>query len=144
MKLVKIVLRTELAVKLRDALVCIGCHGVLVRESLGYGEHRKIVRHLFEGKPYEIIADYNKRTELELVVFDDRLKIVLHTIRENASTAKEGDGRVYVVPIEESFHIHSGNKHTGNYGEEEWGDDVDTDGKQNVVDLSAISGNQSK
>lgn len=119
MKLVKIILRREIAMDLRDTLFRMGCHGITTKKSRGYGEHRKIVRFINQGEPYEAIRNYNKRIELELVVSEDKIKSVLQAIRENAKTDQEGDGRVYVMPIEDAFHIHCGGKHTGSYGEED-------------------------
>lgn len=120
MKLVRVILRPETAVKLRDILLSIGCHGITVKESQGFGEYRKDIKPLSEVKPYEAVTDYTSRKEIEFVVSDDRLKEVLQTIKENARTSQDGDGRVYVMPIEDSFHIHKSVKHTGNYDEENW------------------------
>ncbi|MCP5005822.1 MAG: P-II family nitrogen regulator, partial [Planctomycetes bacterium] len=49
----------------------------------------------------------------------ENVKKVIETIRNVAKTDPGGDGRIYVTPLDESVHIHSGDKHLGDSSEKE-------------------------
>jgi len=66
-----------------------------------------------------------KREELEFDVPDAKLEKVIETVRNVAKTDQGGDGRIYVLPLEDSVHIHSGDKHFGDPSEKELaGDEI--------------------
>ncbi|GJQ60048.1 MAG: P-II family nitrogen regulator [Candidatus Scalindua sp. AMX11] len=119
MKLVKVILRPEKTFELKDVLYGLGYHGITAKQTTGFGEQKKTIKQVYRGRVYEQRVDSVKREELEFVVPDDKIEKVIETIRNVAKTQEGGDGRVYVIPLEDSIHIHSGDKHLGNPSEKE-------------------------
>ncbi len=119
MKLFKVILRPEKEFVLKDVLSGIGYHGITSKDSAGLGESKKTVKQVYRGKVYEQRVDAVKRKELEFVVPDDKVKKVIETIRNVAVTEQGGDGRIYVSSLDESIHIHTGDKHLGDSSEDE-------------------------
>ena len=119
MKLIKVILRPEKEFEVKDILSGIGYHGITSKDCYGFGESKKVVKQVYRGKVYEQRVDAVKRKELEFVVPDDRLEKVIETIRKVAVTNQGGDGRIYVSTLDESIHIHTGDKHLGDSSEDE-------------------------
>ena len=113
MKLVKAITRPEKALEVKDILSGSGYHGITTKHTFGYGEDKKIVKQIYRGKVYEQRVDAVKREELEFIVADYRVKSVEDSIRSVTKTDQGGDGRIYVLPIEQSIHIHTGDRHIG-------------------------------
>jgi nitrogen regulatory protein P-II 1 len=129
-KLIKVILRPEKEFELKDVLCGIGYHGITSKESAGFGESKKIIRQGYRGdaigpfdksfalaKVYEQRADAVKRKEIEFVVPDDEVEKVVETIRKTATASHGGDGRIYIFPMENAIHIHSGDRHLGDSSE---------------------------
>jgi len=119
LKLIKVILRPEKEFEVKDVLSGIGYHGITSKDCYGFGESKKVVKQVYRGKVYEQRVDAVKRKELEFVVPDDRLEKVIETIRKVAVTNQGGDGRIYVSTLDESIHIHTGDKHLGDSSEDE-------------------------
>ncbi|MEE9604677.1 MAG: P-II family nitrogen regulator [Candidatus Scalindua sp.] len=124
MKLIKVIFRPEKILELKDALTKLGYHGITFKANLGFGEQRKKIKQVFRGKIYEKRADATKRAEIEFVVADYRVEKVIETIRSIAATEEEGDGRIYIFPMENAIHIHSGSKHLGDSSETGFSGDI--------------------
>jgi nitrogen regulatory protein PII len=118
MKLFKVILRPEKEFVLKDVLSGIGYHGITSKDSAGFGESKKVVKQVYRGKVYEQRVDAVKRKEIEFVVPDDKVKKVIETIRSVAVTEQGGDGRIYISTLDESIHIHTGDRHMGDSSEE--------------------------
>jgi nitrogen regulatory protein PII len=117
MKLIKVIFRPEKLLDLKDALSALGYHGITFKTNFGFGEQRKTIRQIFRGKIYEKRGDAIKRAEIEFVVADYRVEKVIETIRNVTKTEQEGDGRIYIFPMENAIHIHSGDRHLGDSSE---------------------------
>ena len=113
MKLIKAIVRPEKALELKDILSGSGYHGITSKHTFGYGESKKIVKQIYRGKVYEQRVDAIKREEMEFIVADYRVKSVIDAIRGVTRTEEGADGRIYVLPIEQSIHIHTGDRHIG-------------------------------
>ncbi len=124
MKLIKAIVRPEKAMALKDILSGSGYHGISTTDCFGYGESKKIVRQIYRGKVYEQRVDAINRTEVELVVPDNKVDNVIRTIRNVAVTNRGADGRIYVFAMNDSVHIHSGETHLGDYTENELQDEI--------------------
>ena len=123
MKLIKAIIRPEKALELKDLLSDSGYHGINTTDCHGYGESKKIVRQVYRGKTFEQRVDAVKRTELELVVPDNKVDNVIRTIRNVAVTNHGADGRIYVSAMNDSVHISSGSTHMGDASEKELKDE---------------------
>ncbi len=117
MKLVKVIMRPEKKFALKDALADMGYHGITTKECSGYGESRKIIREVYNGRVYEQRTDFVKREEMEFVVPANKVKEVLENVQRVATTDDGADGRIYVSALEESVHIHNGSEHSGDGNE---------------------------
>ena len=118
MKLVKSIVRPEKAIVLKDELQKLGYHGITTNEIHGYGESKQTLKQVYRGRVFESRSDAIRRTEVGLVVPENKIKDILDTIREICTTGDGADGRVYVSSLEESIHIDTGTKHVGTSNEE--------------------------
>ncbi len=124
MKLIRAIIRPEKALELKDLLSDSGYHGINTTDCHGYGESKKIVRQIYRGKSFEQRVDAVQRTELELVVPDNKVDNVIRTIRNVAVTNHGADGRIYVSAMNDSVHIHSGEVHLGDASEKDLQDEL--------------------
>ena len=84
-----------------------GLPGVTVSEVKGFGKSRAADA---EQKIVEDMVEYSRRVKVEIVVPDDRVDEVLEAIRANARTGKPGDGKIFVLPVNEVAKIRTGEK----------------------------------
>ncbi len=117
MKLIKVILRPEKTMELKDALSGLGYHGITAKHASGFGEQKKTVKQIYRGKVYEQRVDAIKREELEFVVADYRVESVIKTIRDVVATEQGGDGRIYISTLDNAIHISSGDRHLGDSSE---------------------------
>ena len=117
MKLIKVILRPEKTLELKDALSGLGYHGITAKHASGFGEQKKTVKQVYRGKVYEQRVDAIKREELEFVVADYRVESVIKTIRDVVATEQGGDGRIYISTLDNAIHISSGDRHLGDSSE---------------------------
>lgn len=98
--------------------------GLRLKIVQGLESNKKVIKQVYRGKVYEQRMDTVKRQELEFVVPDDKVKKVIETIRKVAATSEGGDGRIYISPLDDAIHIHSGDKHMGDSSEEDLKDEL--------------------
>ena len=116
-KLVKVIMRPEKKFALKDVLADLGYHGITSKECSGYGESKKTIREVYNGRVYEQRIDVIKREEMEFVVPANKVKEVLENVQIVASTDDGADGRIYVSALEQSVHVHNGSEHRGDENE---------------------------
>jgi nitrogen regulatory protein P-II 1 len=85
-----------------DALTEIGINGMTVTEVKGFGR-QKGHSDVYRGSEYAI--DFRPKVKFEIVVPDDRVQKAVQVIVEAARTGKIGDGKVFVMRIEEAIRI---------------------------------------
>ena len=105
MKLVKAIIKPFKLDDVREALSEIGIQGITVSEVKGFGR-QKGHTELYRGAEYKI--DFLPKVKIETVVSDDKVETVVNTIRESANTGKIGDGKIFVLPIEQAIRIRTG------------------------------------
>ena len=54
------------------------------------------------------MVDFIPKIKIEIVVETDRVEQVVHCIREAANTGKIGDGKIFVIPVEEALRVRTG------------------------------------
>jgi len=91
----------------KDALADIGVDGMTVTEVKGYG-HQKGHKELYRGAEYSV--DFLPKVKLEVVVNQDRLEVALEAIVNAARTGKIGDGKIFVLPVEQTVRIRTGER----------------------------------
>ena len=105
MKLIKAIIKPFKLDDVREALSEIGIQGITVSEVKGFGR-QKGHTELYRGAEYRV--DFLPKVKLETVVSDDDVEKVVNAIRESANTGKIGDGKVFVIPIEQAIRIRTG------------------------------------
>jgi nitrogen regulatory protein P-II 2 len=89
----------------RSALSEIGIQGMTVCEVKGFGR-QKGHTELYRGAEY--VVDYIPKVKIEIAVDDERLDAVLDAVIESAQTGKIGDGKIFVMPLENVIRVRTG------------------------------------
>ncbi len=105
MKLVQAIIKPFKLDDVRDALSKVGVKGLTVSEAKGFGR-QKGHTEVYRGTEYEI--DLLPKVSLEIVIRDDQLETVVHSISETAQTGKIGDGKIFVSEVEQAIRIRTG------------------------------------
>jgi nitrogen regulatory protein P-II 1 len=103
MKEIKAILQPHMLSQVVDALKDIeGLPGITVSSVRGFGKGRA------KNAPYKVIeegVEYATKSKLEIVVADDIAELVLATICQYARTGRAGDGKIFVLNVEEVVNI---------------------------------------
>ena len=104
MKLLKCIIRSE---KLSEAVSKLAefVPGMTVSEVRGYG-HQKGHSTVYRGVEYAV--ELLPKLMIEIVIDDTNVDDVISLVTETARTGNIGDGRIFVVPVLESYHISTG------------------------------------
>src|SRR5438132_12927041 len=105
MKLVMAVLKPHRLDDVKDALREMGVGGLTVVEAQGFGRQRGHTE-IYRGAEYQV--DFVPKVQVEVVVDDDEVKSVVDAILTSARTGKIGDGKIWVLPIEQVLRIRTG------------------------------------
>jgi nitrogen regulatory protein P-II 1 len=89
----------------KEALQRINIQGMTITEVKGFGR-QKGHTEIYRGAEY--IIDFIPKVKLELIVDDSQVPQVLKTILESVRTGKIGDGKIFVLPVEEVIRIRTG------------------------------------
>ena len=89
----------------RTALSEIGIQGMTVTEVKGFGR-QKGHTELYRGAEY--VVDFLPKIKLEVAVDDTRLDEVIETVTTAARTGKIGDGKIFVLPLDNAVRIRTG------------------------------------
>ena len=109
MKLIKAIVRPNRVDEVKDALSEAGISGMTVTEVRGHGRQRGHPT-IYRGSEYEI--SLLPKVEIEVVVPDDLVDDAIDAIMDAARTGEIGDGRVFVMPIEQGRIIRTGERDT--------------------------------
>jgi nitrogen regulatory protein PII len=107
MKLIKAIIRPNMVDVIKEALGQINIAGMTVSEVRGHGR-QKGHPAVYRGHEYEV--SLLPKMEIEVVVADSVVGDVIKTIIGAARTGEIGDGRVFVIPVEEGYNIRTGEK----------------------------------
>ena len=105
MKLIKAIIRPNKVDEVRDALESLGIAGMTVTEVRGHGKQKGHTA-IYRGKEYNV--SLLPKMEIELVVDDEMTDEAIKAIMQAARTGEIGDGRVFVLPVGESYRIRTG------------------------------------
>ena len=107
MKLLKAIIRPNKVDEVKDALARLNLSGMTVTEVRGHG-NQKGHTAIYRGKEYNV--SLLPKMEVEVVVPDSIVDEAIRAIVEAARTGEIGDGRVFVIPVEESYRIRTGER----------------------------------
>ncbi len=110
MKKIEAIIKPFKLDEVKDALNKGGISGLTVSEVKGFGRQKGHVE-LYRGAEYEI--SFLPKVKIETVVDDSVVDKVLAIIEETAKTGKIGDGKIFIIPVEEIVRIRTGERGTG-------------------------------
>jgi len=107
MKKVEAIIKPFKLDEVKEALSSIGIQGLTVSEVKGFGR-QKGHTELYRGAEY--VVDFLPKVKLEIIVADDSTPQVVETIERAARTGRIGDGKIFVLPMEEVVRIRTGER----------------------------------
>jgi nitrogen regulatory protein PII len=103
MKMIVAIIRPERLQTVKEALTGIGVNGVTIVPVKGRGSQAGLK---FTTRVGSFVVDEIEKTMLEIVVDDEKKQDVIDAVKAAASTGHIGDGRIFVLPVEESIKVH--------------------------------------
>jgi len=91
----------------KEALNAKGIKGMTLSEVKGYGR-QKGHKEVYRGAEY--VVDFIPKVKLELIVEAEQVDEVVECIRQAALTGKIGDGKIFILPVEEVIRVRTGEK----------------------------------
>ena len=110
MKLIKAIVRPNKVDEVKDALGKLNVSGVTVTEVRGHGKQKGHTA-IYRGQEYNV--SLLPKMEIEVVVPDELADEAVKAIIKAARTGEIGDGRVFVLPVGQSFRIRTGELENG-------------------------------
>jgi nitrogen regulatory protein P-II 2 len=105
MKLITAVVKPFRLDDVRNALADVGIQGMTVTEVKGFGRQRGHTE-LYRGAEY--VVDFLPKVKVEVAVSDDLAERVIEAIIAAAKTGKVGDGKIFVVNLDQVYRIRTG------------------------------------
>ena len=107
MKKIEAVIKPFKLDEVKEALQDIGVQGLSVLEVKGFGR-QKGHTELYRGAEY--VVDFLPKIKLEIAVSDELVDNTIDTILKTASTGKIGDGKIFVLELQEAIRVRTGEK----------------------------------
>src|SRR5215467_1851323 len=107
MKLIKCIVRPNKVDEVKDALERIGISGMTVTEVRGHGKQKGHTA-IYRGKEYNV--SLLPKMQIEVVGTDSVVDDAIRTCVQSARTGEIGDGRVFVLPVEQTYRIRTGER----------------------------------
>ncbi len=107
MKKIEAIIKPFKLDEVKHALAKIGVQGMTVTEVKGFGR-QKGHTEIYRGAEYKI--DFLAKVKIELITADEMLPQVIDTIERTAKTGKIGDGKIFVMPVDEVIRIRTGER----------------------------------
>ena len=107
MKKVEAIIKPFKLDDVKEALKEIGVQGLTVTEVKGFGR-QKGHTELYRGAEY--VIDFLPKIKLEVIVADEIVTKVVDALMDSARTGKIGDGKIFILPIEEIIRIRTGER----------------------------------
>ncbi len=105
MKKVEAIIKPFKLEEVKDALSSVGVTGVTVTEVKGFGR-QKGHKEMYRGAEY--VVEFLPKLKIEVVITDEKLRQVMEIIQKTASTGRIGDGKIFVIPVENAVRIRTG------------------------------------
>ena len=109
MKMITAVIKPFKLEEVREALAECGVNGLTVTEVKGFGR-QKGHTELYRGAEY--VVDFLPKVKIDVAIDDKDLDRVIEAITKAANTGKIGDGKIFVVNLEQAIRIRTGETDT--------------------------------
>ena len=107
MKKIEAIIRPEKLEAVRNALAEMGIRGMTVTEVSGRGRQTGITLQWRVG---EYKVEFLPKVKIEMVVLDEDIGKAIHAIIRTAKTGERGDGKIFVLPVENAVRIRTGDE----------------------------------
>src|SRR5512132_2913941 len=107
MTLINAIVRPSKVEEIKDALTRLNVAGMTITEVRGHGRQKGHTA-IYRGKEYNVTR--LPKMKNEIVLPDEMVEETIRTIIETARTGEIGDGRVFVLPVEQGYNIRTGEK----------------------------------
>jgi len=107
MKKIEAIIKPFKLDEVKDALNAIGVQGITVTEVKGFGR-QKGHTELYRGAEY--VVDFLPKVKLEIIAADSLVPKIIETIETAAKTGRIGDGKIFIIPVEEVIRIRTGER----------------------------------
>jgi len=105
MKKVEVIIKPFKLEDVKEALTELGVTGMTISEVKGYGR-QKGHTEVYRGAEYQV--EFNPKTKIELIIDSNLVEKVVEAVRQAANTGKIGDGKIFVLPVENVMRIRTG------------------------------------
>ncbi len=102
MKMIVAIFRPERLQCVKDAMRDAGINGMTITHVTGRGEQMGLK---FTTRVGEFVVDEIEKVKIESIVEDEDVDRLIEVIRSHATTGSPGDGRIFVIPVEQSLKI---------------------------------------
>lgn len=107
MKKIEAIVRPSKLNEVKDALSDIGIKGITVSSVQGFG-HQKGHTEVYRAVQYK--AEFVPKIKLEIIIDDEMVDRVIEIILNTARTNNIGDGKIFILPVEETVRIRTGER----------------------------------
>jgi len=105
MKKIEAIIKPFKLDEVKEALQEVGVQGITVTEAKGFGR-QKGHTELYRGAEY--VVDFLPKVKVEIVIGEDRVEPAVEAIQKAARTGRIGDGKIFILNIEEAIRIRTG------------------------------------
>src|SRR5208282_4857634 len=105
MKKIEAIIKPFKLDEVKEALQEVGVQGITVTEAKGFGR-QKGHTELYRGAEY--VVDFLPKVKIEIVINEDRLEASVDAIQKAARTGRIGDGKIFVLDVQEAIRIRTG------------------------------------
>jgi len=105
MKKIEAIIKPFKLDEVKEALQEVGVQGITVTEAKGFGR-QKGHTELYRGAEY--VVDFLPKVKIEIVINEDRQEAAIEAIQKAARTGRIGDGKIFVLNVEEAIRIRTG------------------------------------
>ena len=107
MKKVEAIIKPFKLDEVKEALARHGVEGMTVTEVKGFGR-QKGHTELYRGAEY--VVEFLPKVKLEILIDDDRAEVIAKTIQDAAHSGQIGDGKIFILPVDEAVRIRTGER----------------------------------
>ena len=107
MKKIEAIIKPFKLDEVKEALNEVGVQGMTISEVKGYGR-QKGHKEIYRGAEY--VVDFIPKIKIEIVIEADLTEKVMEIIRQAANTNKIGDGKIFVIPVEQAIRVRTGER----------------------------------
>jgi nitrogen regulatory protein PII len=105
MKKVEAIIKPFKLDDVKESLTALGVQGLTVTEVKGFGRQRGH-REVYRGAEYQV--DFVSKIKIEVVMEDELVSDAVRVIQEKAKTGQIGDGKIFILPVENAIRIRTG------------------------------------